>query len=67
MPFSVAGSLLESFLIAGRQNNIREKQRDPTRLRLASRQLFIRVHNETLSVAAMCVGNPDCSPLGIDG
>jgi hypothetical protein len=47
--------------------DIREKQRDPTRLRLASRQLFIRVHNETLSVAAMCVGNPDCSPLGIDG
>jgi hypothetical protein len=23
------------------------------------RQLFIRVHNETLSVA-MCVSNPDC-------
>jgi len=27
-----------------------------------SRQLFIRVHNETLSVVAMRVNNPDCSP-----
>jgi hypothetical protein len=26
-------------------------------------QLFIRTHNETLSVAAMCVNNPDC-PTG---
>jgi hypothetical protein len=25
-------------------------------------QLFIRSHNETLSVAAMCVGNKDRSP-----
>jgi hypothetical protein len=24
-------------------------------------QLFIRVHNETLSIAAMCVGDPDRS------
>jgi hypothetical protein len=30
-------------------------------------QFFLRVHNETLSVAAMCVCNPDCSPVGIDG
>jgi len=30
-------------------------------------QLFIRVHNETLSVAAMRVSNPDCSPVGIKG
>jgi len=27
------------------------------------RQLFIRTHNETFSVAAMCVCNPDCSPV----
>jgi hypothetical protein len=26
------------------------------------RQLFICVHNETLSVVAMRVSNPDCSP-----
>jgi hypothetical protein len=26
-------------------------------------QLFIRSHNETLSVVAMCVGNPDRSPF----
>jgi hypothetical protein len=31
-----------------------------------SRQLFIRTHNEALSVAAMCVGNPDRSPVGIN-
>jgi hypothetical protein len=30
-----------------------------------SSQLFIRVHDETLSVAAMRVSNPDCSPVGI--
>jgi hypothetical protein len=30
------------------------------------RQLFIRAHNETLSVVAMCVGNPDRSPVGIN-
>jgi hypothetical protein len=29
-------------------------------------QLLIRSHNETLSVAAMCVSNPDCSPTRID-
>jgi len=29
-----------------------------------SRQLFIRVHNESLSVVAMRVSNPDCSPVG---
>ncbi|PYK62643.1 MAG: hypothetical protein DME50_18955 [Verrucomicrobia bacterium] len=28
-------------------------------------QLFIRTHNEMLSVAAMRVSNPDCSPLRI--
>ncbi len=31
------------------------------------RELFIRTHNETLSVAAMCVGNPDRAPVGING
>jgi hypothetical protein len=30
-------------------------------------QLFIRTNNETLSVAAMCVNNPDRSPLRING
>jgi hypothetical protein len=28
-------------------------------------QLFLRVHNETLSIAAMCVCNEECSPLRI--
>jgi len=30
-------------------------------------QLFIRTHNETLSVIAMRVRNEDRSPLGING
>jgi hypothetical protein len=30
-------------------------------------QLFIRTHNETLSVVAVCVGNPDRSPFTIYG
>ena len=30
------------------------------------RQLFIRTHNETLSVVAMRVSNPDRSPVGIN-
>ena len=30
------------------------------------RQLFIRVHNETLSVVAVRMCNPDRSPVGID-
>ncbi len=30
-------------------------------------QLFIGAHNETLSVVAMCVCNPDRSPLRIKG
>jgi hypothetical protein len=29
-------------------------------------QLFIRLHNETLSVVAMCVCNPDRSAVGIN-
>jgi hypothetical protein len=28
-------------------------------------RFFIRVHHEALSVAAMSVSNPDCSPLAI--
>src|SRR5213080_3791504 len=28
-------------------------------------QLFVRTHNEELTVAAMCVNNPDCSPFTI--
>jgi hypothetical protein len=32
-----------------------------------SRQLFIRVHNEALTVAAMRVSNEDCSPARIHG
>jgi hypothetical protein len=31
------------------------------------RQLFIGTHDEALSVAAMSVGNPDRSPVGING
>jgi hypothetical protein len=31
-----------------------------------SRQLFIRTHNETPSVIAVRVSNPDCSPVRIN-
>jgi hypothetical protein len=31
------------------------------------RQLFIGMHNETLSIAAIRVCNPDRSPFAIDG
>jgi hypothetical protein len=31
-----------------------------------SRQLFVRVHDEPLSVVAMRVRNPDRSPFGIN-
>jgi len=44
---------------------IRRKPDTPLQAQKRS-QLFIRSHNETLSVAAMCVCNPDRSPLGID-
>jgi hypothetical protein len=30
-------------------------------------QLFIGPYNETLTVAAICVSNPDLSPARIDG
>jgi hypothetical protein len=30
-------------------------------------QFFIRTHNETLSVVAVRVNNPDCSPARING
>jgi hypothetical protein len=30
-------------------------------------QFFIRAHDETFSVVAMCIGNPDRSPLTIYG
>jgi hypothetical protein len=30
-------------------------------------QLFILAHDESLSVVAMCVCNPDGSPVGIHG
>jgi hypothetical protein len=33
---------------------------------LHSSQRFIRTHNETLSVAAMRVNNPDRSPVAIN-
>jgi hypothetical protein len=29
-------------------------------------ELFIGVYNEPLAIAAVCVGNPDHSPVGIN-
>jgi len=34
---------------------------------LLSGTLFIHVHNETLSIIAGCIDNPDCSPIGTHG
>jgi hypothetical protein len=49
----------------------RSAYREPFNAQLAvfeeRRQLFIRTHNETLSVVAMCVNNPDRSPVAIHG
>jgi hypothetical protein len=39
--------------------------RDPLKFN-ENGQLFIRTHNETLSLAAMSVNNPDRSPVGIN-
>jgi hypothetical protein len=54
-------------LTASSLKNLPTRQADSPHSRVAQflkrRQLFIRVHNETLSVAAMRVSNPDCSPL----
>jgi len=30
------------------------------------RQLFIRAHNETLSIIAVCINDPDRSPFGVN-
>jgi hypothetical protein len=40
--------------------------RDPLKFKKRS-QLFIRSHNETLPVIAVCINNPERSPFGIDG
>jgi hypothetical protein len=46
---------------------IKTKSGDPESPTLVPQraQLFIRPHNETLSVVAVCVCNPDSSPVAI--
>jgi hypothetical protein len=44
---------------------IRRKPAPPIKFQ-KRRQLFIRAHNETLSVVAMRVNDPDRSPFGIN-
>jgi len=50
------------------ENLLREAEREAAqRSRFyKSGQHFIRVHNETVAVAAMCIRNPDGSPVGIN-
>jgi hypothetical protein len=61
---SYVSSLRKSCLLC-RDNSVRVASR---RFEFHKRgQLFIRVHNETLSFVAMCVRNPDRSPVGIHG
>jgi hypothetical protein len=60
----------------GRRSSLRSSRNEAqltaifreSRLRVQQRgQFLIRTHNEPLSVAAMCISNPDCSPLRIKG
>ncbi len=32
-----------------------------------SAELFVGVHNKARSIISVCVNNPDCSPLRING
>jgi hypothetical protein len=50
----------------GRRCDVHSAVVDPFEFHKRS-QLFIGRHNETLSVVAMRVCNPDCSPVGING
>jgi hypothetical protein len=54
----VPNGFLLVHLISGANHRFKHKKR---------RQLFIRMYNETLSVIAVCVCNPDRSPVGIHG
>jgi hypothetical protein len=47
---------------------VREIERSPNADLSSTKAVsfLIRLHNETLSVAAMCVHNPDRSPAGIN-
>jgi hypothetical protein len=54
----------------GTAKTAREQAKSPDHRRLQfhkSRQLFIRTHNETLSVVTVRVSNEDCSPARIHG
>ena len=62
-PFSGRRALKESHLL------VKHNRRSMNRLFefQKCRQLFVGVHNETLSIAAICVANPSRSPLCIHG
>jgi hypothetical protein len=57
------GELCKNLTSLSRQENASPNRRFKFKKR---RQLFIRVHNEALTVAAMRVSNPDGSPVGIN-
>ena len=59
-----AGGKTARFTLAKRKRT--DPSKSPIRV-MQSGQLFIRTNNVTLSVAAMCVCNPDRSPLRING
>jgi hypothetical protein len=63
MGFEGLGDLMQFALLKSRDCRKRRWQ-----IRVPETQsAFVGVHNEALSVAAMRVCNPDCSPVGING
>jgi hypothetical protein len=58
--WTASAAAVAKFIFPMRQS---EKRRRLRALRVPERP---RTHNVTLSVIAMCIGNPDCSPIGIN-
>jgi hypothetical protein len=57
---------LSSFISRARQSSRRSAGSSRRFEFQKRRQLLIRVHNETLSIVAVRIGNPDRSPVGIN-
>jgi hypothetical protein len=58
-------SSLEKIWLACQTNSPQRRIADSSSTKAAN--LSIRVHNKTLSIVAMRVSNPDCSPVAIQG
>jgi hypothetical protein len=58
-------SSTQSFAVAVQKSNMRQSISHGFEFQ-KRRQFFIRSCNETLSIVAMCVNNPDCSSVEIE-